>query len=175
MQPLFEGMSFDQKIDKIKKLISENQIPYRQGVVAIIKNSSNQYLLVQNNSFKENEWKFPTGGRKDGETDIQTLEREIEEEIGTRKFKVLKESTIKSRHEWKPIDILRKLEQNNIFYRGQEQSQFLVEFTGSDDDIKIDPEEIRKYLWSTKDDLSKYLIFHGQLDLALETLEELEK
>jgi putative (di)nucleoside polyphosphate hydrolase len=165
-----KNLTEEQKLQKINNLIASNKIPYRKGVVAIIQNKKHEYLLVQNNSFNYNEWKFPSGGQEPNETPLETVKREIKEEIGTDKFEVKKQSIIKNQHEWKPQDILKKLEQQNMFYRGQEQIQYLIEFNGEDYDINIDRNELRAYRWAKLENLKEYLIFPGQLDLALKTI-----
>jgi hypothetical protein len=48
-----------------------------------------------------------------------------------------------------------------------------VKFSGSDKDIAIDEKEVRRYVWSSYDDLHKYLLFEGQLETTQEMIKEL--
>lgn len=42
--------------------MNRDNLPYRQSTSAVILNKSEQILIVQKNSYKDNEWDIPGGG-----------------------------------------------------------------------------------------------------------------
>jgi len=68
-----------------------NEKQFHLGIKAMIKNSKDQLLLIKedvsNHSLPTDEyWDFPGGRMQKGETIAQTLRREVQEEIGIKKF-----------------------------------------------------------------------------------------
>ncbi len=100
------------------------------------------YLLLQRIDWEDIYWKFPQGGVDKGETDIVAINRELYEELGTNKFKIIRKSKIVNKYDWDPQSV--KLAGNR--WRGQIQSFFVVEFVGADREIKLS-EEIKNYKW----------------------------
>lgn len=79
-------------------------------------------------------WQMPQGGIDPGETPRQAALRELKEEIGTDKAKILGESRV-----WLKYDLPAELA-GGIWggrYRGQRQKWFVMRFTGSDGDINL--------------------------------------
>lgn len=93
---------------------------------------------------RDGAWQFPQGGIDKGETALEALKREVEEEIGIRpkKYKVTEERGgyrylfPKSHSKWG-------------IYRGQEQTYFRCLFNGKDSDIILDMDkpEFGAYDW----------------------------
>jgi|688.fasta_scaffold00337_29 putative (di)nucleoside polyphosphate hydrolase len=159
--------------EEVKQLKIDKKLPYRQGVIAIVVNDKNQILLVQARSFKETEWKFPSGGLKEHETHKQALERELKEELGTNLFKTEKKSNVVNVYDWTPEFIFTQYNKKNVLYRGQQQEQYLVRFIGQNHNIQLENEELRTYKWVEKEDLETHLLFEGQYLHALKTLKDL--
>ncbi len=134
---------------------------YRKGVAAIILNDKNQILLVNLKTFDSKSFSIPGGGSEEGESDIDTLKRELLEELGIESsmIEVIKKSSILYKFNFKSITI-----KDGKKYKGQEKVCFLVKYNGTNKDIKISKEEIRKYVWSDYKDLDKYLLFEEQLE-----------
>ncbi|MBL0708523.1 MAG: RNA pyrophosphohydrolase [Sulfurimonas sp.] len=106
---------------------------YRKNVAMII--VSNDYplkkevFIAQRNDF-DNVWQFPQGGI-DAREDVQeAMFRELEEEIGTNKVKIIAEYP-----EWISYDFPPKIAKNMKPYKGQIQKYFLVKLKKS---AKID-------------------------------------
>lgn len=131
--------------DNLKKL------PYRKNVAAIVM-KGRMYLLLQRIDWEDIYWKFPQGGVDKGETDIVAINRELYEELGTNKFKIIRKSKIVNKYDWDPQSV--KLAGNR--WRGQIQSFFVVEFVGADREIKLS-EEIKNYKWIDENELKKHI------------------
>ncbi len=128
--------------------IKINNLPYRRNISCIIFKAE-KFLLIQNNDWLKDWWKFPQGGVDDKENVEKAALRELKEELGNDKFKIIKKSKITNQYDWNN----KSLEISGYKWRGQKQNYLLVEFIGTDEDIKIDPQEIRQYKWVTFDEL----------------------
>ncbi len=96
--------------------------PYRDCVVAVIRNQEGKVLAGERSDAK-GAWQLPQGGIDDGESADQALFRELREEIGTDRLKVLKKLGETIRYEFpEGMDSgpARK-------YRGQQQTWYLLE------------------------------------------------
>lgn len=114
--------------------------------------------------YSKDGWNFPGGGIDKEEIDEQALFRELREELGTTKFKILSKSDNSHVYNWPWKLVLKKSWNNKGFWRGQSQRHFLVKFTGKRSEIKIDPGEIRKIKWIKRIEFKKYLKFPYQLE-----------
>ena len=108
---------------------------YRPSVAIMLykKTDSGVKILIVARQDKPSHWQLPQGG-----TDGETLEiagaRESREELGTDKFIVKK--TFSNLHRYLFPKLLGN-GQRHTFYKGQKQGLFIAEFTGNDNDIKI--------------------------------------
>lgn len=152
--------------------LNRNNLNYRIGTVAFVLNKENKILLVQKNIFKRNEWDGPGGGVDVGENADETIIRELREELGSDKFKIMKCSRKLDKYDW-PLEVVKKrLLDHGKTFRGQIRKQYLVKFFGEDKEIIIQKEEIRKYIWVEIKDLKKYLVFPGYFEKVKSLLEE---
>jgi putative (di)nucleoside polyphosphate hydrolase len=158
-------------LEEYKKLA--DNLPYRKNVGSVIF-KGNKFLLVLMpiKSFSDY-WKFPQGGVNEGEKRREAVMRELKEELGTDKFKIIKQYPYKHRYDWDETST----KSNGYKWRGQKQTFFLVEFLGTDKDIKIDKEEISKYGWFTKEEVleivdKKHILYKGYKKLAEKLLNE---
>lgn len=101
--------------------------------------------------WQENWWKFPQGGIEGGEEIIPAGKREFMEEIGTDKIKVVGVSRFTNQYDW--ID--QVIESKRKKWRGQFQHFVIAEFVGVEQDIRIDPKEVRKYRWASREEIIK--------------------
>jgi putative (di)nucleoside polyphosphate hydrolase len=125
---------------------------YRPNVAMII--VSNNYpekkeiFIAQRNDLLDI-WQFPQGGIDKGEEVQEALFRELEEEIGTKKAKIIAEYP-----EWISYDFPEKIAKKMKPYKGQTQRYFLMKLKKSAE-IKLDtahPEFI-DYKFVSVDDL----------------------
>jgi mutator protein MutT len=152
--------------------IDINRLTYRKSTAAVIVDKKNNILLVQKVGYKENEWEFPGGGVEDGEAEEEAIIRELNEELGTDKFILVKRSVSDYQYDWPEEVIERKLKEKGRTWRGQIRAQFLVKFLGELGDIKFQKEEIRKTVWVSPGEIEKYLVFPNQLETSKKLLEE---
>ncbi len=144
---------------------------YRKGVSALITNSKNEFLLVNLISFEEKYFAIPGGGVEDGESLEDAVYREIKEELGIdRSFLEL----IGASNESLKITFKTpKINKLGITYLGSERFFFAFKFTGSDNEIKLDEDEVRFYKWVSFPYLNKYLLFDNQLEDTVNKIKEL--
>ncbi len=152
--------------------MSRDNLTYRQSTSAVILDKSGRILVVQKSSYKDNEWDVPGGGIEEGEKPEVAIVRELSEELGSDKFEVIKTSKQTDRYEW-PDDVINKrILEKKQFFRGQERTQFLVKFTGEENEIKTQKEEIREVKWVFPDELPAYFVFPHQMEKMKVLLKE---
>ena len=108
---------------------------YRPNVAAIILSSKYPKeceIFVAQRSDIADAWQFPQGGIDEDETAQDALLRELEEEIGTSKVKIIAEYP-----EWISYDFPENVQQKMKPYKGQRQRYFLVKL---DSNAKINLE-----------------------------------
>ena len=92
-------------------------------------------------------WQMPQGGIDDGEDVHTAARRELYEEVGTHKAKIIRIASETVRYDL-PDDLARSLW--NGKYRGQEQTWVAMRFTGEDSDINLNahtPAEFTAWKW----------------------------
>lgn len=129
----------------------------RLGVGAVIINNQQQLFLGQRidvpinkrGIFLENcGWQMPQGGIDPHETPAEAVLREVEEEIGTEKIEIIKESREWFRYELPP-EIRSKVWDGQFQY--QKQKWFLLRFLGKDKDIRLETnhQEFIDWRWAS--------------------------
>lgn len=109
--------------------------PYRRGVGIVLVNQAGRVFVAQRIDSKLPAWQMPQGGIDKGETPRVAALRELLEEIGTNKARIIGVTRAWLRYDL-PADLQEKMWSGK--YRGQEQKWFLMRFTGVDTDIDID-------------------------------------
>jgi putative (di)nucleoside polyphosphate hydrolase len=123
--------------------VTANQ-EYRQGVGIVLINDKKQVFVGQRCDTSSEAWQFPQGGIDDGEDPQTALWREMEEEIGTTKAKLITELGDWLSYDLPP-EIARKIWGGK--FRGQKQKWFLLKFTGMDSDIDINTQHPEFVSW----------------------------
>lgn len=113
---------------------SQNDLPYRLGVGAMIFNDQNHVLVGKRIDNPGPAWQMPQGGIDAGEDPGIAVWREIEEEIGTVNCKIIAESKA-----WLTYDIPEELRATlwGGKYRGQKQKWYAMRFLGNDSEINL--------------------------------------
>lgn len=121
-----------------------------KSVGAIVLNNKNQVLLIWQTQNKF--WEFPKGKNEEDENELETLKREVKEEIGVEKFSLFKNFREKTKYWYRrPGGTL--IEKEVIFY--------LIR-TG--EPIKLSSEH-NKYKWVDIDEAITLLKHQNQKEL----------
>jgi putative (di)nucleoside polyphosphate hydrolase len=117
---------------------------YRPNVGIVLANQRNEVFWGKR--VNQHAWQFPQGGIKHGETPLQAMYRELEEEIGLQHAHV---RVLGRTREWLRYDVPEKWSRQakdgwgesspaaRGLYRGQKQIWFLLRMTGRDCDVSL--------------------------------------
>ncbi len=151
--------------------------PYRLGVGIMLLNRDNRVFVGRRIDTPGEHWQMPQGGIDDGESPRQASLRELAEEAGTDKARIIAESG-----GWLTYDLPADLSPLvwGGGYRGQRQKWFAMRFTGADEDIRLDAHkpEFDAWKWLAPEDLPRFIVsFKRQLylDVLAEFHEILER
>lgn len=122
---------------------------YRAAIGAFIVNKNNQLLIVLKHGYGD-KWDFPKGGIRVGENEIETLARELKEELGVTKCRVIGKSMIST--------IFRMPTNTDEEYVGQAQGFYWVRLD-DENKISLPSNEVEKVEWINIDSntVHKYL------------------
>jgi len=116
----------------------------RRGVGVMLINPVGQVFVGRRNDVSGEAWQMPQGGIEPGEPFRAAALRELREELGTANVRVLAETSA-----WLSYEIPPELRTQipPLRWRGQTQRWFLMQFRGTDDEIKIDTEHPEFSAW----------------------------
>ncbi len=127
-------------------LLPLKERPYRPCVGIMLINQDNRIFAGQRIDTKLEAWQMPQGGIDEGETPLEAAFREMKEETGTDKARLLAEHS-----DWLDYDIPQPLADKlwDGAFRGQTQKWIAMRFTGTDADINIATEhpEFNQWRW----------------------------
>jgi putative (di)nucleoside polyphosphate hydrolase len=129
---------------------------YRRGVGIMLLDPARR-VLVGRRIDTPGAWQMPQGGIDAGESPKAAARRELKEEVGTDKAKIIAES----KH-WLRYDLPAEL--HDVAwgggYRGQEQKWFAMRFTGQDRDIDLNTHhpEFDAWKWVAGADLTALIV-----------------
>ena len=121
---------------------------YRKCVGMMILNANKEILVGRRLDHPSGYWQMPQGGIDENENPKEAVWREMMEEIGTNKAKLIKVS-----NQWINYDIppetLKTLPWGHK-YIGQRQKWFAFDFLGEDEDINVgtDNPEFSEWKWA---------------------------
>ena len=147
---------------------------YRKGIIAIIINNSNEFLLVQLRGKGKGDWNFPGGGVENDETFEECLWREMREEIGLGKkqLHLVGRSRTNRIYKYNPKLLKEKMKQGSP-YIGQEKAQYVLRLTENVNQLTISRDEFIGFKWVGFSDLSNYLLFPEQYENVVKVFKEL--
>lgn len=146
---------------------------YRSGVGIMIINKKKKIFVGKRIDNKSDAWQMPQGGIDAGESEEEAMRRELLEETGIKKFKIL--SISKNYHYYNlPYRLQKKFWGGK--YLGQRQKWYLVEFLGEEREININGEtpEFSEYKWIKKNEATKVIV-NFKKPLYEELIEEFKK
>ena len=136
-------------------------LPYRPCVGVMLVDRSGMAFVGQRIDSQEGDfWQMPQGGVDKGEELRAAALRELWEETGVEERHV--EIVAQTREELLydlPVELLGKLWKGR--YQGQRQHWFLLRFSGSDEDIRLDahnPPEFCDWKWVKPDTLPDLIV-----------------
>lgn len=134
-----------------------DQRPYRPGVGLVLFNRAGLVFTARRIDTKEAAWQFPQGGIDEGEDPATAAMRELHEEIGTDKARIVAESRGWISYDLPP-DLADKVWKGR--FRGQKQKWFALEFLGEDADIDIATEhpEFSEWRWMRLQDVPALIV-----------------
>ena len=107
---------------------------YRANIGIVITNEKKQILLAKR--YKQDAWQLPQGGIDKGETELDALYRELEEEVGlaAKQVSLLAKTPKWLRYEL-PMEHIRRKQKPTCI--GQKQVWYLLKLVSNDSDISL--------------------------------------
>lgn len=125
---------------------------YRPCVGLMLLNPANLLFIGERRGPLLDAWQMPQGGIDRGETPREAAWRELKEEVGTDRARLIAES-----RQWLSYDLPRDLRPARWHerYRGQSQRWFAFRFTGDDADIDLAAHqpEFDRWRWASADEV----------------------
>ena len=109
-------------------------LPLRSGVGIVVLNKENKVFVARRIDNPKNFWQMPQGGVNKGENYFNAALRELEEETGIKKVKLIREIDGTMTYEL-PEHLLGIIWKGK--YKGQKQKWFLMRYLGNDSEINI--------------------------------------
>ena len=131
---------------------------YRKCVGIMMFNNNKEVLVGKRLDHPSGFWQMPQGGIDELEKPKEAVWREMMEEIGTNKAKLIKESNQWVKYDI-PADTLKTLPWGHK-YKGQTQKWFAFQFTGTDSDINVRTEnpEFSEWKWTNIDSIINNIV-----------------
>ena len=134
------------------------ELPYRLGVGMMLLNKENKVFVGKRIDTRSEAWQMPQGGVDEGENLQEAALRELEEEVGTNKVKLVEISS-----NWYFYDIPQELISTmwDGKYRGQKQKWFVFRLCTDDSDININTKhpEFCQWKWIDIEQLPEVIVF----------------
>ena len=144
-----------------------SNLPLRSGVGIVVLNKDNKVFVAKRIDNPKNFWQMPQGGVDEGEDFLTAAYRELEEETGIKKVKLIREIDGIFTYELPPhlLGVIWKGK-----YKGQKQKWFLMRYLGSDDDINIktNKPEFLEWKWINLNQITEVVVdfkFHVYKEL----------
>jgi putative (di)nucleoside polyphosphate hydrolase len=139
------------------KVINVSDLPYRPCVGIMLFNPDGKVFVGKRIDQTVESWQMPQGGIDKGETPKEAALRELQEEVGTAKAKIIGEMD-----DWVTYDLPEHLIGVALHgkYKGQRQKWFALRFTGQEADIDLaahDP-EFSAYRWVSLEELPELIV-----------------
>lgn len=136
---------------------SADALPYRPCVGIMLIDAGGRIFVGRRIDREAEAWQMPQGGIDPGEEPAAAAFRELREEIGTDKARILAET-----EDWLTYDLPRQLV-GHVWrgrYRGQRQKWFALRFLGRDSDIDLNTAhpEFEAWRWVSLEQLPGLIV-----------------
>ena len=133
------------------------ELPLRTGVGIIVLNNENKVFVAKRRDNQINKWQMPQGGVDEGETFLEAMKRELEEETSITNIEIIKEIRYWLEYDL-PKNLVGKIWKGK--YKGQKQKWFIVRFNGEEKEININTKypEFLDWKWVNIDDLTNEVV-----------------
>jgi putative (di)nucleoside polyphosphate hydrolase len=151
----------------------QNKLLLRTGVGIVLLNKENKIFLAKRIDNANNFWQMPQGGVNDGESYINAVKRELEEETSIKSIKIIKKLDGWFSYNL-PKNLIGKIWKGK--YVGQKQKWFIIKFLGNDKEINIKTKypEFLEWRWEEIDKITD-LVIDFKLDMYKEIKEKVKK
>ena len=135
-----------------------NNDSYRLGVGVMLLNKDKKVFVGKRKDIKKDSWQMPQGGIQKGEKEEDAALRELFEETGVKKVKIIFKSK-----KWFKYDLPSSIKKGlwKGKYLGQKQKWYLMEFLGNekkDINLNIKNPEFCDWKWVPINNLEKIII-----------------
>ena len=153
--------------------MSQNKLPLRTGVGAIVLNNKNQVFVGKRKDNPIDKWQMPQGGVNENENLLSAMKRELYEETSIKNIKVLKELDQWLTYEL-PKNLLGIIWKGK--FRGQKQKWFITRFVGFDSEINLNTKnpEFIEWKWLEINELPSVIVDFKK-DIYVKLLSEIKK
>lgn len=147
------------------------QKSFRKNVLGVILNQNNEFLVL-NRKDDPNHWQFPQGGVEKDESEEEAILKEVYEETGLKKVKIIKKLDELHKYYFMPEMIKPKSERMPHYYKtaGQNQRIFILKQTENEEPNP--QEELQNHKWVKKEELKDHIhiIRHQSLNIMLKEI-----
>jgi len=140
---------------------------YRRAVMGILRNND-RYLIVHKVGAHDGDWYFMGGGVEEGETPVEALRREVNEELNLDPSMLAQIQIMTTTYKYDWGEELEK----STGYRGQEQTILVADVTTDSFNLPED-DELDGYKWCTIDEVERIIPHQDFVDTFNKVLEEL--
>jgi len=134
---------------------------YRKGAAIIIISSDFTQILLGERAKERGQWQIPQGGAEKGEVILQTLERELFEEVGIAVPEILRQTEKYIRYDW-PKGLFK-----NAKHVGQEHIYFLLDGRAVEVKSLRPTQEFAKFKWVAVEEVIELTVSWKQEALSL--------
>ena len=140
---------------------------YRTNALGFVYKHKDAILVLHKRGYRDGNrvrnghWALPQGGIEKGEPLIHGVKREVKEEAGITSIGKITPSRHRNKYPWSAF-------YRNIYshrYKGQRQRAFFMQFTGDDDEIRLNyigNEDFDAYAWVNQEELIQKLEYSRQ-------------
>jgi len=144
-------------------------LPFRQEVSVYVMNNNKEFIAVFS-ALPGRFCKAPAGGVEAGETTEEAAIREIKEELGID-IKII----AKSRDNYQWLHTKERIIEKKLNYKGSSGTTYIAKMNPSDQKITLQDEEVKGYVWLSKEDIYKFYSTSNQIETAEKLFEEFKE